>query len=545
MKSGIPLSSPALKKGIDTFVDYIRVYGYPDRTWDLAWVTILFTEIYQGEQIYEKIAKQAINKLIAGASQEKENYGLWGPMCVNPDYLLEIIEWEENFDKKNIIPLTQKIAKTSNEKSKIKLENKLLEFKTQKRRFEILYKEWGVSGYSFSDYKQRHIYPPQDNLKRSMPEIYSISKTGGYAYNWTCESRADLECTAFALKALKHAAEKKLLPIKTPALMYERKKLGDSIDTVKILKGALSNILKLQQKDGGWYSYSSIIGHRTFRKYGIETPKFPKDTEKKNSDLISSLHASSSLLYLNDCLGNNTSKYTNEPLKASKAFLDGKFEELIKLEKNILFFNLLPLVEDVYKNDREIWQKVASTLIKSRILNSKFWTLRTFKFLERSLDVKSVYSRIQGDHSQLATSQAVLYLASGIRPPLFAIWGSHKNSRPPLIITAIKKYMAKKGTEINLIVTSNELPEENIANVPLLVISESKSPLNEKALKNLNVYLSDYEGHLLCLATPGESGTLFTNKIKDKLKEFFPNLKETESSLGNKKVKTVLPLMET
>ena len=65
--------------------DYLDAYGLPDRTWDLAWLTVAFANLPQTVELNKTLTERMVRKLLLGQVTEGPGAGLWGPVAINPN----------------------------------------------------------------------------------------------------------------------------------------------------------------------------------------------------------------------------------------------------------------------------------------------------------------------------------------------------------------------------------------------------------------------------------------------------------------------------
>jgi hypothetical protein len=92
LRSGIAPDSETITRLAAALETRCRVYGIPDTTWELAWLTAAFAELpeWRGGEM----AKQLASKLLDGQQSAGPGRGLWGPLCVNTELLAAMIDFE-------------------------------------------------------------------------------------------------------------------------------------------------------------------------------------------------------------------------------------------------------------------------------------------------------------------------------------------------------------------------------------------------------------------------------------------------------------------
>ena len=243
LKAGVPETQTVLAKHIETMCRYLRTYGLPDGTFDLAWLTAAFSNL-KGRDC-AAIRAKLVNKLLMGQIADGPARGLWGPVSVNQQLLSVMLAHEQ--------ALGQDVAK-----------RKALTAKTpavapngkRKMMAKVPDAEWEIAAL-------QSLYPDVTMLGLSFDAITSEVSVGpdgdkivvcGLPFYLYDQSLADLEMTSVALFALKEATLNKVLPEETvpPRLSPKQPTLIPVEKTSSIIFRAITAITALQRSDGMW-----------------------------------------------------------------------------------------------------------------------------------------------------------------------------------------------------------------------------------------------------------------------------------------------------
>ncbi len=80
-------SDESVRTIADHLNDIIMNFGLPDTTWDLVWITALFSEME--EKRFKEMARKSAGKILDGQINHGAADGMWGPVCLNPKVLAE------------------------------------------------------------------------------------------------------------------------------------------------------------------------------------------------------------------------------------------------------------------------------------------------------------------------------------------------------------------------------------------------------------------------------------------------------------------------
>ena len=87
------------------------------------------------------------------------------------------------------------------------------------------------------------------------------------------------------------------------------------------------------------------------------------------------------------------------------------------------------------------------------------------------------------------------------------------------------------------LITKPQLPLDSVANIPFLILTQRKELLKDEELDNLKSYLSEYNGQLIVLNSPGAEGEKFASSLNFSIKKMFPLSEEKILNFGKYKIK--------
>jgi hypothetical protein len=193
-RSGVSVTDSMVAQLAVNLNSFINNYGYPDETWDLAWLTAAFSNL--PTEYYQETARELAAKLLDGQIRDGDAAGLWGPVSIHTALLAEQMMELEKRSKK--FAETKKLAGKGNAEERAA------------QRAEQAYQE------TLSDLLRVATFGMAGHLIESAVAISpgglnSIRMAGlnDYIYN---QRTADLGTTALALYALRQASENEVFP---------------------------------------------------------------------------------------------------------------------------------------------------------------------------------------------------------------------------------------------------------------------------------------------------------------------------------------------
>ncbi len=543
LKCGLPADDARLQNGLNSLTNALIAYGAPDRTWDLAWLVALYSNLPQDNKLYHEWTIQLTSKLIAGANQEGTGKGFWGPVSINPEYLAAIVSCESKFRERYLIPLDQEIAGETRERTKNRLIEKKEELQTGFDRWAYIYHQWAVAGRNIYAPDQTFVSPAEAG-RQETPIHTASGRLEGLVYDFPRTQMSDLESTAIALFALKEAAVNQCLPKQTLVpLDMKKKPMADPISTSRVLGSALEALLDAKGSQEAWSSSITFDEHDEFKSIPLNEPlEDPKDF----ADLPTREHpaylalACASMLYLEACLDGNSEK------KAARAYemaVPGVWKALREMNHDLIIedipgrhttlWHFAELCNDGSPEARRTWESFALSLldrpVRATSQNLKWsrtpinFEQRGYKagqvdaFYEASLEEYLVRlhqltlqdtlktdddsktapqtkrlpldgiaynkstSAIFYPPSLLLDSSSIAFIASGIRPPALACWqlGKSEKTLPPQV-RIIDRVYKKLKVELGTVIVEKDLPLGEVANTPFLVLESFDGNIDAK-----------------------------------------------------------------
>lgn len=266
IKAGLPATDPQIQLIIQSFSNLLMAYGIPDTTKDVAWLTALYANLPQDDPIIKEWTEKLVSRLVAGSAQVGDNPGMWGPVCINPKYLDEILDYDAKFAAKHITPLKNDLLMESRDRHKIKLTQELQVKEQLYEQWQKTYLTWAMIGTSAQNPRGQTIIPADTDAQQNLIFNYSL-KVPGQAQDGLHFQFTDLESTCIALMALSEIHAAGILPKFTLAPTNERQKeLAKPVDVQNQLASCYQTLNRLRRKTGGWDSCYSVKYHNTCRE---------------------------------------------------------------------------------------------------------------------------------------------------------------------------------------------------------------------------------------------------------------------------------------
>jgi len=193
-RSGVSMDDRTVDQLASNLNSFLNSYGYPDATWDLAWLTAAFSTL-PGEY-YQEAARNLASKLLDGQIRDGDAAGLWGPVSINTALLAErMLQLEK---------LSVKFAEAKRLAGKGRTEERASQ-RAEKAYQEELSNLLRVATFGMAG----HLI--ESSVTISPGDVNAIRMAGlaEYIYN---QRTADLGSTALALHALRQAAENDVFP---------------------------------------------------------------------------------------------------------------------------------------------------------------------------------------------------------------------------------------------------------------------------------------------------------------------------------------------
>jgi len=279
-RAGLPATDPQIKLTIQSFNNLLYAYGIPDTTEDVAWLTALYANLPQTDPDVKGWSAKLVSRLVAGAAQGGANKGMWGPECVNPQYLDKIVAYDTKFVAKHITPLENEIRWETGARAKGRLQQELQAKQRLYEQWQKVYLTWAMAGSSAQNPRGKTVIPASTEDQKNFIFNYSLQVPGQiqdpYHFQFT-----DLESTCIALLALGEARAAGILPDRTLTPADDRNKaMAKPLDVREQLSDCYRTLKGLRQRSGGWDSCYSAMYHNSCREIPY-TSAIPKDAYDK------------------------------------------------------------------------------------------------------------------------------------------------------------------------------------------------------------------------------------------------------------------------
>ncbi len=272
LKCGVSPRDQVINTVMRNLKNFIDAFGMPDKTWDLAWLAVAFSNMYRG--MPQGLPGELANRLLDGQIQDGKGRGMWGPVCINTKLLSKMIEYEQILSTE-VAKRKADLASRPNSKMRQELVAKYEKFQQDlsKRYLEVT--QQGMRFQAVTDafiLKNEELFPEESKTTHGL---------SWYIYDRTI---ADLERTAVALFALRQAQENGCLAeatyrLKTPTGGY----IVPPEKVPAVLGRAAAVIASMQKADGTWDDGNLFQEEKNFDKLPIqeikgkrkEFPEFP------------------------------------------------------------------------------------------------------------------------------------------------------------------------------------------------------------------------------------------------------------------------------
>jgi hypothetical protein len=267
-KAGVPESDPVLDGVLRNLRNHIDAYGLPDQTWNLAWLTAVFSGV-SGEKAKD-VTQRLTSRLLDGQITDGPARGFWGTLSVNHGLLAvmvrDYLELMSDFQKKEA-KLKLKPGKAA-QAAVDELRESMDWFKS------LAESEICQRGFRLSNVESMWVVEPRTDPVIMMPGADHM------LYNQTA---ADMESTWVALFALSIASEHGRLPAQTWRPKLARKPGAPSLPSPErsdaVLARAVNALVAQQSKDGRW---SECNQHQPVTKFDTFKSVLPVPCDVKS-----------------------------------------------------------------------------------------------------------------------------------------------------------------------------------------------------------------------------------------------------------------------
>lgn len=552
-KAGVSEDDATVSQLTSNLDGFLSHYGYPDETWDLAWLTAAFSTL--SYEPHRETAKALATKLLDAQVRDGNAAGLWGPVAIHTGLLAEQIPRAEEATAKY---LEAKKAATDGKRGQQAFEKADKAY--QKALADLMrVATFGMAGHTI-----------EASLSVTDEWFPSIRLAGltDYIYN---QRSADLESTALALHALGEASARGTFPEKLwrpEASKIEAEAPGALLArTVSVLGAEL-----VEKSD--WDEMNHHQPVKDFDKVGVfpgvpgaEEP-FPKlasatgplTTARGFSAMADAIRSAAS-----DALRTQYRRHLekgSELFRASAGHLleGGESKDPVRLAPydHFLFLSEVTREPGSSKEDRrDLWEPLARPLLamrspkgswehkgpgrryhlptslmarlavleepekKSQIEYDKPHAYRGYYSISKAVKSgKKIRSVIE---DVVPTSLAMVFLSENVRPPVIGecLWTPETEaSRLAPLVTSVMRQ--QKGLALRYSAVARPLKAEHLAELPVLLIrgggAFSPDADERKALQD---YLNA-GGLVLFEAVADRDGAEFLGGAVGILKELLP-----------------------
>ncbi len=291
LEAGVPEQDPAVSRLAGTLRDIVLRYGCPDATWDLAWLTALFSRLR--DPSHDEAREWLIHKLLDSQIADGPARGLWGPISVNTALLAAMVQTETRLNTE----LDKRRAAVRERPASRPRQDRVDEMEAVRQTFIRQYGRVSRQGLRFEDVQDRWVMTAEHDAER-------ITAPGlpFYIYN---ETVADMESTALALFALGEAARRGHLPktVWRPTLSGGKPLLPPQSASAILARSAAA-LARRQQRDGTWFEENTHQPVEHFR--ALKFRSLPRDGVldlASEKSALASVQALQSLSALADSVG--------------------------------------------------------------------------------------------------------------------------------------------------------------------------------------------------------------------------------------------------
>ena len=222
----------------------MNMFGMPDTTWDLAWLSIAWTEMTATSEEYQTRRDALIGRIVDGAfmygNSRNPGVGMWGPVSINHHAQAKLFSIE--LELQNLFVETEKA----------------LEAASTKRKRKALSDEYQKISVALGEIKKANKAISQQGRRLSeverpwkMDETYKCTGITYYMYN---RDITDIESTAVAALALHTAKAFNALPEVTPREKVRGRILVKGLESIDVIENAYNALFDLGDEKGSFDS---------------------------------------------------------------------------------------------------------------------------------------------------------------------------------------------------------------------------------------------------------------------------------------------------
>ena len=554
--AGVPAEDATVSQLTTALYGFISSYGYPDETWDLAWLTAAFSTLTY--EPHRQAARAMASKLLDAQIRDGEATGLWGPVAINTALLAERVREVED--------LSQDFQEAKKAASKGKREERAYQRIDQAYRKALAnltrVATFGMAGHTIeSGLTMNSEFGPSAKL----PGL------SDYIYN---QRSADLGSTAVALYALRQAAENETLP---KELWRPESSKTEAESPAELLVTSLDVLAKKLVETRNWDEMNRYQAVTDFDKVaifpGIPGTDEPFPRPASDTSLLTTLQGFSAMTDSARIAKSErmNSKYRRHMEKGSELFrasaeslldqstVTGAKPWLLAPYKHYLFLSEVTREPGSSKEDRrDLWLPLAQKLLTMRSPEGS-WVhkgpgrryhlpsslLARLEVIEEpAKKALPEYDKPRADRGYhkiaealksdkkirptiedvVPTACAMIFLAENVRPPVIGecLWSSEtEGSRLTPLVTSVMRQ--QKGLSVRYSAVSRPLQSEHLVELPVLLIrGQGDFNPDDNEAKALKGYL-DAGGLVLIEAAADSEGSKFLGDAEQALKEWLPD----------------------
>ncbi len=550
-RSGVSGTDKNAQRIASSLVQRCKIYGLPDTTWDLAWITAALARMpgdYYGDACRSVASKLADGQIVDSAAK-----GLWGPVCINTRLLAAMIEHELALTEK--VERSQQKSRTTRRPSRARPPANAVESKGELGRaeknlktFQENYRLVTMQGRRFQEIQNPYrIEPPMGECPVQMP---------GLPFNIYRFGMADMDSTAIAVFGLMEAHLAGRLPQKTQRPVLENFRATSVMMSKRlstVLATAAKAIADRKPKSGNWknavvvYKINHFEGVYRDDSAAIRLPSVQaKATHLATLQAYSVLADIGQIVGLPKLLGKHRqsfahgwrgyekilSEYANGAANRSAPGWDAITDFCVPARD----FGSRP--SDHAITSRGAWRGLASRLL-DRQLPGGYWresddynpssclkdlqrvraespeqlARRTSAYYRTSTDADSECSSVIG------TAQAMVFLAANVRPPVAGVCADSRGAPVPKRLDWIIDQISKQyGVSLSPAVITPSTGFAEVKNLPVLVVSPGQGSkwLEDSTTATLRKY-GESAGTVIVEAPAAAEGLKFIAAAKKKL----------------------------
>jgi hypothetical protein len=534
IKAGLPADDPQIQLIYRSFNNLLFAYGIPDTTADVAWLAALYANLPQEDPTVKEWTARLASRLVAGAVQTGDRRGMWGPVCIHPEYVDEMVDYDAKYLAKYITPLQGEIRMEANESRKKRLQQDFNEKQKLYEDWQREYLTWAMAGSAANFPRKMTTLPAETENQRDLFFSYSLQVPGlvqdPYHFQFT-----DLESTCIALFALNEVHAIGALPEKTLVPLDQRKKpMGKPVDVAETLKACHETLRKLRLADGGWNSCYSGKFHNQCRNipYSSVLPKNLYDAILPEEHWAYRLMGLAAMDYLAKVVGGSTAqRIREESASAHAGLIKSLLERSAPIDfqtapgREILRYFLADVIGSRNPDSRFLWQMIGEMGLQESVDIEKLDPMEAYNShsARAALEAEQKHviangslleswgmeadradtMKMSGIRSLSERASITYFLAKGIRPPIFA---AIKPGGPRPTLPALDYLMnsAEGGVSLNYFYVGSVDDIARYITAYFLVMEDSgETAFRQEDREKLGEYLGQ-GGTLVLLGLPGK-----------------------------------------